>query len=123
MTATEYREIYETCRESVLSRMTVAVFYAAVRDRGIPRLTAAMLLRDFYGLNLAQCISVDESHVNGSILDPSIANLVSSLCDVHDQPTLELPSLCPSCEKPLRTSKAKQCFQCGADWHNDGKLE
>jgi hypothetical protein len=123
MTATEYREIYESCRELLLSRMTVTEFYAAVRDRGISRLTAAMLLRDFYGLNLSQCISVDESHVNGSILDPLIANLVSSLCEVPNEPTLEPPTLCRSCEKPLRTSKAKQCFLCGADWHNDGRLE
>jgi hypothetical protein len=24
---------------------------------------------------------------------------------------------CPECGKPLRTSRAKQCFECGADWH------
>jgi len=24
---------------------------------------------------------------------------------------------CPSCNQPLRTSKAQQCFECGADWH------
>jgi hypothetical protein len=24
---------------------------------------------------------------------------------------------CPVCRRPLRTSKAKQCFACGADWH------
>jgi hypothetical protein len=24
---------------------------------------------------------------------------------------------CPHCGKPLRTSKARQCFECGADWH------
>ena len=24
---------------------------------------------------------------------------------------------CPRCGKPLRTKKAEQCFECGADWH------
>jgi hypothetical protein len=24
---------------------------------------------------------------------------------------------CPKCGEPLRTSKAQQCFHCGADWH------
>jgi hypothetical protein len=24
---------------------------------------------------------------------------------------------CPLCGKPLRTKKAEQCFECGADWH------
>ena len=30
-----------------------------------------------------------------------------------DKPTV----LCPQCGFPLRSEKAKQCFQCGADWH------
>jgi len=25
---------------------------------------------------------------------------------------------CPSCGEPLRTELAKQCFKCGADWHD-----
>lgn len=24
---------------------------------------------------------------------------------------------CPQCGKPLRSNQAKQCFECGADWH------
>jgi hypothetical protein len=24
---------------------------------------------------------------------------------------------CPECGKPLRSNQAKQCFECGADWH------
>jgi hypothetical protein len=24
---------------------------------------------------------------------------------------------CPLCGKPLRTTRARQCFECGADWH------
>jgi hypothetical protein len=24
---------------------------------------------------------------------------------------------CPHCGQPLRTDKAKQCFNCGSDWH------
>ena len=27
---------------------------------------------------------------------------------------------CPRCGKPLRTKKARQCFQCGTDWHKNG---
>ncbi len=27
------------------------------------------------------------------------------------------PKPCPYCGFPLRSEKAKQCFQCGADWH------
>jgi hypothetical protein len=26
---------------------------------------------------------------------------------------------CPYCGKPLRTNEAKQCFECGADWHGE----
>lgn len=25
---------------------------------------------------------------------------------------------CPYCGRPLRTVLAKQCFECGTDWHN-----
>jgi hypothetical protein len=25
---------------------------------------------------------------------------------------------CPHCGEPLRTEQAKQCFQCGMDWHD-----
>jgi hypothetical protein len=25
---------------------------------------------------------------------------------------------CPYCGKPLRTERAKQCFECGMDWHD-----
>jgi hypothetical protein len=24
---------------------------------------------------------------------------------------------CPHCGQPLRTEKARQCFNCGSDWH------
>ena len=27
------------------------------------------------------------------------------------------PRPCPHCGVPLRSENAKQCFQCGADWH------
>lgn len=27
-------------------------------------------------------------------------------------------AICPYCERPLRTRKARQCFECGLDWHN-----
>jgi hypothetical protein len=26
---------------------------------------------------------------------------------------------CPFCGEPLRTDAAKQCFECGRDWHDD----
>jgi hypothetical protein len=31
------------------------------------------------------------------------------------------PKPCPYCGEILRTPKAQQCFQCGADWHGDYK--
>lgn len=36
------------------------------------------------------------------------------------QPRMSVP--CPYCGKPLRTNEAKQCFKCGADWHNPDNL-
>ena len=29
---------------------------------------------------------------------------------------------CPYCGKPLRTDLARQCFECGADWHDAGNV-
>ena len=29
---------------------------------------------------------------------------------------------CPYCGRPLRTDRAKQCFECGADWHDAGNI-
>jgi hypothetical protein len=29
---------------------------------------------------------------------------------------------CPYCGQPLRTEKAKQCFNCGSDWHEASNL-
>jgi transcription initiation factor IIE alpha subunit len=26
---------------------------------------------------------------------------------------------CPHCGKPLRTDAARQCFECGKDWHHE----
>ncbi len=40
--------------------------------------------------------------------------------DVSQTP-IERPNVvspCPYCGKPLRTDLAKQCLECGADWHN-----
>lgn len=30
--------------------------------------------------------------------------------------------LCPYCGKPLRTDQARQCFECGMDWHEQGAI-
>ncbi|HVJ83500.1 MAG TPA: hypothetical protein VNC50_20710 [Planctomycetia bacterium] len=32
------------------------------------------------------------------------------------------PTRCPYCGKPLRTGKAKQCLECGTDWHDPDNL-
>ncbi len=29
---------------------------------------------------------------------------------------------CPYCGKPLRTDQARQCFECGMDWHGQGAI-
>jgi hypothetical protein len=29
---------------------------------------------------------------------------------------------CPQCSRPLRTRLARQCFECGLDWHGQDKL-
>jgi hypothetical protein len=29
---------------------------------------------------------------------------------------------CPECGQPLRTDEAKQCFNCGSDWHEPSHL-
>ncbi|MFT5523834.1 MAG: hypothetical protein ACI9HK_001783, partial [Pirellulaceae bacterium] len=28
---------------------------------------------------------------------------------------------CPKCQRRLRTAEAKQCFECGHDWHTEDK--
>jgi len=32
----------------------------------------------------------------------------------------EMP--CPYCGQPLKSALAKQCFQCGLDWHDDDNV-
>jgi hypothetical protein len=35
-----------------------------------------------------------------------------------DRPSITRDTVpCPHCGKPLRTAKARQCFECGVDWH------
>jgi hypothetical protein len=29
---------------------------------------------------------------------------------------------CPHCGQPLRTEKARQCFNCGSDWHEASRF-
>lgn len=36
--------------------------------------------------------------------------------DKRRWPTREMPT-CPQCGKRLGSEKARQCFECGADWH------
>ena len=49
--------------------------------------------------------------------------VIGKVTDVRvDRPLTEMPlplrSPCPYCGKPLATDKAKQCFECGMDWHD-----
>jgi hypothetical protein len=37
--------------------------------------------------------------------------------------TAETPTACPSCGQKLRTPEARQCFKCGADWHQVERVE
>jgi hypothetical protein len=38
------------------------------------------------------------------------------------KPDREKPAPCPYCGMPLRSSLAKQCRQCGRDWHDPQRL-
>ena len=44
---------------------------------------------------------------------------------VVNHPLLEPPTRqtkpCPYCGKPLRTDLARQCFECGRDWHDPAR--
>jgi hypothetical protein len=33
------------------------------------------------------------------------------------------PTPCPFCNEPLRTAKARQCYHCGADWHDPNNVK
>ena len=35
----------------------------------------------------------------------------------------ERKAFCPSCGKELRTNRAKQCFECGLDWHESANAD
>lgn len=37
---------------------------------------------------------------------------------VRPKPSEKETAPCPHCDKPLKTSKARQCFGCGMDWHD-----
>lgn len=45
-----------------------------------------------------------------------------TILELHDpRKPPEPPLPCPQCGELLRTSKAQQCFECGADWHKSGR--
>lgn len=41
------------------------------------------------------------------------------LLTLNPQPVRYSGKPCPFCGKPLRTNLAKQCFECGKDWHDE----
>lgn len=53
---------------------------------------------------------------SGLILSAGIAWLIVR------QARISMTTPCPQCGKPLRSEKASQCFECGADWPRDGHL-
>ena len=73
--------------------------------------------------------SEDEIREFMSDTDPAIREIAESLYATITGPEvtryIELPDIdsppepipCPHCGKMLNTGAAKQCFQCGADWH------
>ena len=46
-----------------------------------------------------------------------LRELFPDLFDRYAPKPKEPPTPCPHCGEPLRTTKAKQCFVCGKDWH------
>lgn len=46
---------------------------------------------------------------------------LASAPEPNATPPPPLPE-CPYCGKPLRTERAKQCFECGKDWHDPDKV-
>jgi hypothetical protein len=40
----------------------------------------------------------------------------------HGSAKTRTGTACPYCGRPLRTERAKQCFECGTDWHDTSKI-
>ena len=62
-------------------------------------------------------------HMHTAPMSPSLEKLLQKV--VLKVPGLEIQppttASCPKCGAVLRTTKAQQCFECGADWHSDSR--
>lgn len=73
--------------------------------------TAIKKYREVTGCNLAEALNWYNQTYSAS-LDGMIAKL--------DEPPQRWP--CPYCGKSLRSDGARQCFECGKDWHDPDQI-
>jgi hypothetical protein len=58
-----------------------------------------------------------ELHAQGTLAGPDAVEPARYFLDAG-KPSAEASTSCPACGKILRTPNARQCFECGADWHD-----
>ena len=62
-------------------------------------------------------------------VDVALADGISAfrtrVCDrlIRDYPMEAAFNRCPSCDRIVRTPKARQCFWCGHDWHDQSSAQ